>query len=74
MSSSFLASLFSTCAKICLIRMSLNRVPTSIATALAVDTARGLKGVTAKATAVALPLPLGYKLRVRAIEDSAIAQ
>lgn len=49
-------------------------MPTSMPIALAVETAKGLKGVTASAAAVVLPLLLGYRLRVRATEDSAIAQ
>ena len=45
-----------------------------MAAAFAVDTARGLKGVTARATAVVLPLLWGIRVRIKATEDSAIAQ
>jgi len=45
-----------------------------MAMALVVVTAKGLKGVTARATAVALPLLLGKRLRMREMLESEMAQ
>ena len=47
---------------------------TSMATALTVDTASGLIGVAASASAVVLRVLPGNTLRISAMEDSAIAQ
>jgi hypothetical protein len=47
---------------------------TSMAIALVVVTAKGLKGVTARATAVALPLLWGKMVRMREMLDSEMAQ